>query len=838
MNTKKKTMTILTTLMALIFAVTLIALPTANAQATMRTYPYIGALPNPVGVGQQVLIHVGITQQLSSIGMGWEGLSVTITRPDGVTETIRDITTDSTGGTGVIYVPTMVGNYTLQSHFPEQKTTSTKSTPGAAANTTMLASDSEKLTLVVQQEPRTYYPGHPLPTEYWTRPIDAQLREWYVLSGSWLVSTPTNKFVPHNEEAPETAHILWTKPFITGGLVGGDVGLESSINQGPVGFETGDAYQGKWTSRFIIAGRLIYTHHTSVRPLEYTCVDIRTGEEIWKKTFLDNRSISMCQLFYWESYNYMGTYAYIWVTVGNDWYAFDPFDTTLRLTITNVPSGTTIVGERGEIYRYSISTTTGRMTLWNMSALISMAGSFLGPGPSTYNASATLANGTLTAAAQRAYSLNFTFPTGLPGSVLQVYLNDRVIGGRIRNTGVDLWGFSLKPGQEGSLLFNTTWNAPEYWASGNLTISGFGGGWVAWSQKDYVGVLWIKETREHYAFSLKDGKYLWGPTEPQYYLDSVEDSASDVRLIAYGNLYCASVSGIAYCYNVTTGKRQWVYEATQPYNEYLFANTWWLKPVFVTDGKIYLGHAEHSANQPLPRGAPFICLNATTGEVIWRVDGLFRQTRWGGRAIIGDSVIATMDTYDQRVYAIGKGPSAITVTAGPKVSVHGSKVVVEGMVTDISPGTNSDNLKMRFPNGVPAVADECMSDWMLYVYKQFERPADVKGVEVVVSVLDPNNNCYEVGRTISDANGYFGCEFVPPVPGMYKIIATFEGSKAYYGSTAETFATVEDAPAATPAPTPTPIPMSELYFLPISIGMIVAIIVIIALLVILLLRKR
>jgi hypothetical protein len=85
-----------------------------------------------------------------------------------------------------------------------------------------------------------------------------------------------------------------------------------------------------------------------------------------------------------------------------------------------------------------------------------------------------------------------------------------------------------------------------------------------------------------------------------------------------------------------------------------------------------LGHGEHSSNHPLPRGAPFICVNATSGEEIWRIDGAFRQTAWGGLAIIGDSIIATMDTYDLRVYAIGKGPSATTVTASPKVSVHGS----------------------------------------------------------------------------------------------------------------------------------------------------------------------
>ena len=125
-------------------------------------------------------------------------------------------------------------------------------------------------------------------------------------------------------------------------------------------------------------------------------------------------------------------------------------------------------------------------------------------------------------------------------------------------------------------------------------------------------------------------------------------------------------------------------------------------------------------------------------------------------------------------------------------------------------------MKARFPNGVPAVADENMSDWMLYVYKQFARPTDVVGVEVVISVLDPNNNCYEVGRATSDATGFYSCAFTPAVPGKYTIYASFAGSKAYYGSSAETAINVDSAPAATPPPTPTPAPMTDTYVLGIG----------------------
>jgi hypothetical protein len=159
------------------------------------------------------------------------------------------------------------------------------------------------------------------------------------------------------------------------------------------------------------------------------------------------------------------------------------------------------------------------------------------------------------------------------------------------------------------------------------------------------------------------------------------------------------------------------------------------------------------------------------------------------------------------------------------------------MVTDISPGTKTYAKTARFPNGVPAVADENQSDWMLYVYKQFPKPADVFGVEVVVSVLDPNNNCYEVGRATSDASGFYSVAFTPDVPGKYTIYASFEGSKAYYGSSAETAINVDSAPAATPPPTPSPAPMTDTYIMGFGIGMIIAIVVV-GLLLFLLLRKR
>jgi outer membrane protein assembly factor BamB len=874
-STSKTTATAVSLFLMFAMAVSLVALPAAIAQPTRETFAYLGAVPNPVGVGQEVLLHVGITQQLSSTLYSWEGLTVEVTRPDGTKETLGPVNTDSTGGTGYVYTPGQVGNYTLQTHFPEQVCEEgvigfgTTIVPG----TVMLASDSEELTLVVQEEPRPFYPGVPLPTEYWTRPIDSQYREWSSIAGSWLIpsgvwqSQPEIMNAPYNNYAPETAHVLWTTPLTSGGLVGGALGEHS--------YEIGDAYEGKFIGSIIIGGKLYYEKYaTADRYKEIACVDLHTGEQLWSRVLLNNQTIAFGQVMYWDSYDYHGVYDYLWTTVGTTWNAFDPFNGDYVYTLTDVPpyaagytipTCTSVYGPNGEILIYTVNLANGYMTMWNSTNIPelyastnygSMGWGQWRPMGKTINATGpagvTIGGGMFgfpppdpyiaptTPLGLNGYQWNKTIPTGLTGGVIAAF-EDRIIGGRINNTAVDLWGLSLESGREGTLLFKNTWDAPDYWiacdvgafSGGGFGGGGFYGGWAGYSSEDKVIVNWVKETREFYAFSLDTGKLLWGPSEPEEYMSAYCRNTA----IAYGKLFATGSSGIVHAYDINTGEQLWTYEAKDFYNEILWANDWWSRINFVTDGKVYVAYEEHSPIDPRFRGGPYYCLNATTGEEIWRVNGMFRQTEWGGRSIIGDSIIAAMDTYDQRIYAIGKGPSATTVTASPKVSVHGDNVLVEGMVTDISPSTKEYSLTARFPNGVPAVADENMSDWMLYVYKQSARPADVVGVEVVIEVLDPNTNYYEVGRATSDASGGFKLMFTPEVPGEYTIIATFEGSEGYWPSYAQTYLGVEEAPAATPAPMPTPAPMTDTYVMGFGIGMIIAIVVV-GLLLFLLLRKR
>jgi hypothetical protein len=90
------------------------------------------------------------------------------------------------------------------------------------------------------------------------------------------------------------------------------------------------------------------------------------------------------------------------------------------------------------------------------------------------------------------------------------------------------------------------------------------------------------------------------------------------------------------------------------YGEPVTGENWWGWIDLITAGKIYMGTLEHSANNPVPRGGPYVCINATNGSEIFRINGLMRETRWGGNPVMGDSIIVGFDTYDLQIYAMGK----------------------------------------------------------------------------------------------------------------------------------------------------------------------------------------
>jgi len=242
------------------------------------TYAFISVAPNPVGVNQPVSVMFWLDSApptaAGALGDRWENMTVKITKPDGSTETKGPYRSDAVGGAYFVYKPTATGTYKFQMFFPGQ----------TIAGVYYKPSQSRIVELTVQQEPVEAWPDLPLPTSYWTRPINAELRLWYQIGGNWLMPAYNTLVRPFDTggafnpytAAPESPHILWTKELTFGGIVGGEFGYGAN-------YYTGMSYEMKFTPPTIISGRLYYNDPSYPRDTFY-CVDLRTGELLWKQT--------------------------------------------------------------------------------------------------------------------------------------------------------------------------------------------------------------------------------------------------------------------------------------------------------------------------------------------------------------------------------------------------------------------------------------------------------------------------------------------------------------------------------------------------------------------------
>jgi hypothetical protein len=197
--------------------------------------------------------------------------------------------------------------------------------------------------------------------------------------------------------------------------------------------------------------------------------------------------------------------------------------------------------------------------------------------------------------------------------------------------------------------------------------------------------------------------------------------------------------------------------------------------------------------------------------------------------VISDGSLVTANSYDNVIYCFGRGSTATTVTA-PMTSIRaGDAVVIQGTVTDQSPGLQ----------GTPAISDQYMTPWMQYMYMDYSMPTNAQGVPVSIDAIDPNGNFVHLGNTTSDSAGTFCYAWTPSdIPGTYNIVASFAGSNSYYSSSGETHAIVVSPPATIAAPTPTPTSVADMYFVPAIAGVIVAIIIGFVVLALLMLRKH
>jgi hypothetical protein len=353
---------------------------------------------------------------------------------------------------------------------------------------------------------------------------------------------------------------------------------------------------------------------------------------------------------------------------------------------------------------------------------------------------------------------------------------------------------SVKEGTRGQALWTTNIPAP----SGNQTraFSGF----------DPVGRVFIyfdKETISYTGFSMDTGAKLWGPTpsENPWNFYSGAGGAIQTSMAVDGKLYSTGYSGIVYCYDSKTGALLWNYTAAAgletPYSGYP------LGIAGLADGKLYLVTNEHSSGAPYWKGAKVRAIDITNGKELWAVYGHGASTFGSAGAAIADGYLVYLNLYDMQVYCIGKGPSSITVD-GPMTAITlGQSLIIRGMITDKSAGAVQLVNDGKF-NTVAAVSDESMNSWMNYVYMQKNIPAQIEGVKVHLTALDPNNNIEDLGYATSDKSGLYSLLWSPPVPGKYTVTATFEGSASYWPSFAETAVGVIDAPAPSTAPIVTP----------------------------------
>ena len=138
--------------------------------------------------------------------------------------------------------------------------------------------------------------------------------------------------------------------------------------------------------------------------------------------------------------------------------------------------------------------------------------------------------------------------------------------------------------------------------------------------------------------------------------------------------------------------------------------------------------------------------------------------------------------------------------------------------------------------GTAAISDEDMSGLMDYLHMQKPLPnhEDVKGVEVSLDTVDPNNNFVHIATVTSDSSGLYSYKWKPEVPGKYTVIATFAGSESYWASYAETAVSVDEAPVVTP-----PAEQVQTDFTPMYAALAGGVIaIIIAIAVVLILRKK
>ena len=740
----------------LIVTVTLtICLPAVHAAGDIETAAYLSVEPNPVGIGQQVLINVWVLPSPPTSADRYHSLTVQITKPDG-TNRIESLPATSAQGTqSFSYVPDQVGIWYFQLSYSGE----------TIRNFNIKPSQSPKTELTVQQQPIPPYPDYPFPAsiENWTFPVSGTDRLWSSLIGNWLIrgynasyGSPTDIVAAYNpySTAPKSAHIVWIKPIAIGGLVGGEYGNLT--------YYSGLPYEDKFAPPIVISGRVYYNMFVSQNSYVlpgFVCIDLRTGQELWRQ---NNTQVTCGQLFDLESGTQAGVVGpYLWSTTSSTYNLYDADTGNLILGFANaVPSGPgtpnpIVFGSDGTMYIYMLDIASGQLSMWN-STLAFQANGMIPIDPGSGVASWRPMAGTYDwrkgiqwTTPEPAQPNQNTSSTGFPSETIQGISNGVIIAmwGGTNNYAVHT-AYSATTGQQ-LWTFDRTGNVAHQFT----TNTAFGEG--IYTQFDAA-------TRTYFAYDIYTGKQLWQSDQADYPWGTYSGGS----VIAYDKLYTTSSDGHVYAFDINNGTMVWRFYSGNttetPYGTYPFR----YGPL-IADGIVYAGTGEQVPPQPLYRGEHLFAIDAFSGKGLWNISGVMNLNA------IADGYLLMYNAVDNQIYCFGRGETTTTVSLSSTVIANGTSVLIQGIALDNSPAQP----------GTPCVASDHIAGWLQYLHMQQPCPyAVIPGVPVELRALFSNGTLIELGLPVSDGYGHYSFSWTPPKPGVYQILARFPGDNSYFVS--------------------------------------------------------
>ncbi|HTY74057.1 MAG TPA: PQQ-binding-like beta-propeller repeat protein [Candidatus Nanoarchaeia archaeon] len=874
----------------LLLSVSALAIGAQSVQAqSSQSAIYMFVTATQAGLNQNIQVVAFMSSvtpdAVENTGSRWHNVTVTITKPDGTTDTKFFPSLDAVASGFFFYTATELGNYTFQASFPGQTIQPFFNPLGLSSSVPIVYGPAQSLpTTVTVTQAQVAAPNTttPLPTTYWQRPVNALNYNWYQITSNWLLpgwdyagrQFDQGSAYDRSTKAPNSAHILWTSPLTFGGLTGGEFGATDFYN--------GMSYEQYFKPPVIISGRLYYNTIVGQEPTaitntgvntyttvdqesqsSVTCVSLSTGKTIMT---IPEASISFGQIYNYISPNQGGTYAYLWDTngPGGTWKMYDAWTGQYILSIANVPTGTMVLdnfwGGPGNILIYTLDNTKGTLSLWNSSAVLNpRTTAALNPGLAAAGLLALVGVNPFTYRPENYMGLTFngTGITNLGGGLIA---DTNGIEWTVPLTGFAALNASGTPTIEQTGYDNTVWvmagNGPtgavfslppyETWASYKMSDGSVLSPPVTINMLTkiplngtaYDGVnmpriiddngnfaIYNKESLSMYSWNVKTGAFNWGPVQASTNGWALYNWETD--FVADNVVYNWGFDGMIHAFDTATGKNNWNFDAGTAGSLNPYGVNALYQGLLIADGKIYAQTGDHgNGAQPLYQGEYLYCLDKNSGQNLWTMPGWFLQPA------ISDGVMLTQNEYDNQIYAFGQGPTAMTVQAPLSATGTGQSMVIQGTVTDQSPGAK----------GTPAISDQYMSQWMAYQYEQQPLPStfpcDNAGVQVTVTATSSTGSTTTIGTVNSDSSGNFAIAWTPSATGMYIITASFSGSNSYYGSAAETHVVVgavssgaTPSVSATPA-SPSPVtppgttPATTLYL--VAAAIVVIIIVVIA----------